>query len=61
MHDGSLATLKDVVDFYIGAGNSNDWRDKDLDHLGRQERDDLEAFMNALTGEIPPNTDAPSD
>ena len=64
MHDGSLATLKDVVDFYIGAGNSNDWRDKDLkelDHLTRQERDDLEAFMNALTGEIPPNTGAPSD
>jgi cytochrome c peroxidase len=64
MHDGSLATLKDVVDFYIGAGNSNDWRDKDLkelDHLTRQDRDDLEAFMNALTGEIPPNTDAPGD
>ena len=64
MHDGSLKTLKEVVDFYIGAGNANDWRDKDLlelDHLTRQERDDLEAFLNALTGEIPPNTDAPSD
>ena len=63
MHDGSLKTLKEVVDFYVGAGNSNDYRDKDLlelDHLKRKDRDDLEAFMNALTGEIPANTDAPS-
>ena len=63
MHDGSLKTLKEVVDFYVGAGNSNDHRDKDLlelDHLNRKDRDDLEAFMNALTGEIPANTDAPS-
>ena len=63
MHDGSLKTLKEVVDFYIGAGNSNDYRDKDLlelDHLTRKDRDDLESFLHALTGEIPPNTDAPS-
>ena len=63
MHDGSLKTLKEVVDFYVGAGNSNDYRDKDLlelDHLTRKDRDDLAVFMEALTGDIPPNTDAPS-
>lgn len=58
MHDGSLATLKDVVDFYIGAGNSNPHRDpelKELDHLTREERDALVAFMESLTAEIPPS------
>jgi cytochrome c peroxidase len=62
MHDGSLRTLKDVVDFYIGAGNSNPHRDKDLkelDHLTRQERDALVAFMESLTGEMPPNLGPP--
>lgn len=58
MHDGGLKTLKEVVDFYIGAGNSNDWRDKEineLDHLTGEERADLEAFMESLTGEVPDN------
>lgn len=63
MHDGSLKTLKDVVDFYIGAGNSNPWRDpdvKELDHLTRAERDALVAFMESLTGEVPANVGPPS-
>jgi cytochrome c peroxidase len=63
MHDGSLRTLKDVVDFYIGAGNSNPHRDpelKELDHLTREERDALVAFMEALTGEVPPHVGPPS-
>ncbi|MEZ5398162.1 MAG: cytochrome c peroxidase [Bryobacteraceae bacterium] len=58
MHDGSLKTLKDVVDFYVGGGNSNPWRDKEiksLDHLSKQERADLVAFMESLTGETPAN------
>ena len=62
MHDGHLKTLKEVLDFYIGAGNSNDFRDeeiKELDHLSAQERTDLIAFMEALTGEYPPNTGPP--
>jgi cytochrome c peroxidase len=62
MHDGSLKTLKDVIDFYVGGGNSNPWRDKEiksLEHLTRQERDDLVAFLEALTGEIPPNVGKP--
>lgn len=63
MHDGSLNTLKEVVDFYIGAGNSNPWRDKDLkelDHLTRKERDALVAFMEALTADLPDSTGVPT-
>ncbi len=63
MHDGSLKTLKEVIDFYVGAGNSNDWLDKDLkelDHLTGQERTDLEAFLNALTAEMPAETGLPT-
>ncbi len=62
MHDGSLKTLKDVVDFYVGGGNSNPFRDKDirvLDFLTGQERAGLVAFLESLTGEIPPNAGPP--
>jgi len=58
MHDGSFKTLKDVVDFYVGGGNSNPHRDKEIkaiEHLTKQEREDLVSFMQALTGETPPN------
>jgi cytochrome c peroxidase len=30
MHDGSLKTLKDVIDYYIGGGNSNEHLDKNI-------------------------------
>jgi cytochrome c peroxidase len=62
MHDGSLKTLKDVVDFYIGGGNSNPHLDKNirvLDFLTGQERADLQAFLESLTGEMPPNIGPP--
>jgi cytochrome c peroxidase len=62
MHDGSLKDLKQVVDFYIGAGNSNVNLDKEihvLDFLSGQERADLEAFLNSLTGEMPPDSGPP--
>lgn len=62
MHDGSLKTLKEVVDFYVGGGNSNENRDKEiksLDHLTKQERADLVAFMESLTGEIPQQVGPP--
>jgi cytochrome c peroxidase len=58
MHDGSLKNLKEVVDFYVGGGNSNAHLDKNvraLDFLSGQERADLLAFLNALTGEMPAN------
>lgn len=56
MHDGSLKTLKDVVDFYVGGGNSNPHLDsniKPLDKLTGQERADLVEFLKSLTGELP--------
>ena len=62
MHDGHLKTLKEVVDFYVGAGNSNDFRDEEiheLDHLSAQERADLIAFMEALSGEFPEDVGPP--
>ncbi len=62
MHDGHLKTLKEVLDFYIGAGNSNDHRDeeiKELDYLTANERADLVAFMEALSGDYPENVGPP--
>lgn len=62
MHDGSLKTLKDVIDFYIGGANSNAHLDKNirvLDFLSGQEREDLQAFLESLTGEMPPDVGPP--
>lgn len=64
MHDGSLKDLKQVMDLYIGAGNSNPNLDKEihaLDFLTGQERADLLEFLNSLTGEMPPNVGPPTD
>lgn len=57
LHDGSHKTLRDVVDFYVGGGNSNPQLDKEIKTLKLNERDraDLVAFMEALTGELPPD------
>ncbi|MDX1979103.1 MAG: cytochrome c peroxidase [Bryobacteraceae bacterium] len=56
MHDGSQRTLREVVDFYVGGGNSNPYLDKEIRELklSGQERADLVAFLEALTGEPPP-------
>jgi cytochrome c peroxidase len=61
MHDGKLKTLKDVVDFYAGGGNSNPYLDKRMSaiHLSGRDRADLVEFMKALTGEMPPNVGPP--
>ncbi|HYO84791.1 MAG TPA: cytochrome c peroxidase [Bryobacteraceae bacterium] len=56
MHDGSLKTLKEVVDFYVGGGSSNPYLDaqiKPLTHLTKQERADLVEFLLSLTGNMP--------
>ena len=63
-HDGSTKNLKEVIDYYIGAGNSNPNLDQKihvLDFLSGQERADLEAFLNSLNCEIPPNLDPPEE
>ncbi len=53
MHDGSLATLEDVVDFYNKGGIKNknlDEKIKPLD-LSKAEQTDLVAFLKSLNGE----------
>ncbi|HEU0124628.1 MAG TPA: cytochrome c peroxidase [Bryobacteraceae bacterium] len=55
MHDGSLRTLRAVVDFYVGGGNSNPHLDKQIKPLPLtgQDREDLVTFLEALTSENP--------
>jgi cytochrome c peroxidase len=62
MHDGSLKDLKQVMDFYLGGGNSNQNLDKEihaLDFLTGQQRQDLLAFLNSLNCEMPPDVGPP--
>ncbi len=53
MHDGSLATLEDVVQFYNRGGVPNELLDPRIRPLGLSAADitDLVAFLNALTGD----------
>lgn len=53
MHDGSLATLREVVEFYNRGGNENPWRSRRLGALGltAQDVEDLVAFLESLDGE----------
>ena len=55
MHDGSMATLEEVIDFYDRGGQPNPWLDEKMRPLGLtdQEREDLLAFLESLTGEVP--------
>jgi cytochrome c peroxidase len=61
MHDGKLKTLKDVVDFYAGRGNSNTYLDKRMSNivLSGRDRSDLVEFLKSLTGDIPSNVGPP--
>ena len=53
MHDGSLKTLEDVVEFYNKGGIPNKNLDKRIKplNLSGQERGDLVEFLKALSGE----------
>jgi cytochrome c peroxidase len=53
MHDGSIATLREVVEFYNRGGEKNPWLDPKIKPLGltEPEIDALVAFMQALEGE----------
>jgi cytochrome c peroxidase len=53
MHDGSLATLRDVVEFYNRGGNRTPRTSGRLRPLrwSPQDVDDLVAFLRALNGE----------
>jgi cytochrome c peroxidase len=64
MHDGSVPTLKDVIDHYIGGGNSNphlDSKIRVLDFLSGRERADLLEFVKSLTGPMPSDIGPPED
>ena len=52
MHDGKIKTLEDVMQYYAGQGNSNPNLDKEMKkiHLSAQDRSDLVAFLQSLTG-----------
>jgi cytochrome c peroxidase len=53
MHDGSLKTLEDVVEYYDKGGTPNKNLDQKIKplHLTPQDKKDLVAFLNALSGE----------
>jgi cytochrome c peroxidase len=68
MHDGSMKTLEETVDFYFNGGRPNPYLSGVVPHAGlhnipheRQPRAkaDLVAFMKALTGDIPAIASAP--
>jgi cytochrome c peroxidase len=54
MHDGSLKTLEEVVDYYDKGGNNNRFQDAAIFplNLTDQEKADLVAFMQALNSPI---------
>jgi len=54
MHDGSLATLEEVVDFYNRGGNANPYLDPILEplDLSDEEKRALVAFLGSLSGSI---------
>jgi len=56
MHDGSLRTLAEVVAWYDEGGHENQWLDSEIEPLGlsSQEMADLVAFLESLTGPLPP-------
>jgi len=55
MHDGKLKTLKAVVDFYAGRGNSNSHLDNRISaiEMNGRDRSDLVEFLKSLTGDMP--------
>jgi cytochrome c peroxidase len=63
MHDGSLKTLEEVVDFYNKGGIKNRNLDENIKELKLTdaEKKDLVAFMKALSGEGWQHAKAPTD
>ena len=54
MHDGSLASLEDVVDYYSRGANRNPYLNREIHvlNLSDQEKRALVAFLHTLTGEV---------
>jgi cytochrome c peroxidase len=57
-----MKTLKEVVDYYAGGGNSNPYLDKEIRviNLSAQDREDLVQFLRSLSGVMPPNIGPPA-
>jgi cytochrome c peroxidase len=55
MHDGSLATLEEVVEFYNRGGVRPDIRSNLVQplNMSKSQEADLVAFLRALTGPLP--------
>jgi cytochrome c peroxidase len=58
MHDGRLATLEDVIDFYSEGGRANPFLDSDIRpvRLDPEEKRALVAFLESLTGSVSEGT-----
>jgi len=54
MHDGSLATLDAVVEFYAGGGRGNPSLDPEIRRLrlSEDEKQAIVAFLRSLSGSI---------
>ena len=54
MHDGSLATLEEVIEFYDRGGNPNPYLDAELRprKLTSEEKQALITFLHALSGRV---------
>jgi cytochrome c peroxidase len=54
MHDGSLRTLEEVIEFYDRGGNANPHLDPELRplRLSPAEKQALLAFLRSLSGNI---------
>ena len=54
MHDGSIATLEEVIEFYNRGGNPNPYRDPELRplQLTEEEKKAVAAFLRALSGTV---------
>jgi cytochrome c peroxidase len=54
MHDGSITTLDEVIDYYDRGGNANPWLDPELRplRLSTEEKGALVAFLKGLSGRL---------
>ena len=51
MHDGSIGTLEDVIEYYDRGGNRNPYLDSELQalHLSAVEKHSLVLFLHSLS------------
>jgi cytochrome c peroxidase len=54
MHDGSIASLEEVIEYYDKGGDENRFKDSAIFplHLTQQEKKDLVAFLRSLTSSV---------